>query len=128
MNSSHVTVTSYILKQRVEAAIAQIQAEREEARRSVVAEKLELMRKSWYRKWRKLPLPTFEELYAQEKIGAARQDTAFYYCQFRHREHERQLRLMLTACELRNEVVLVLQDLKYLDKPVHTPIPTVFPG
>jgi hypothetical protein len=127
MNASTVTVSSYILRQHCEAALKKIEDEREQARRFKVMEKLVLMRNSWYRKWRKLPVPTFEGLYAQEeKAGLVSKDTAFYYCQFRHREHERQLRLMLTACELRNEVVLTLQDLKYLGPPVHTPIPTIF--
>jgi hypothetical protein len=125
MNASTVTVERRILLAKVNAALTQIQDKREQARRSVVAEKLEQMRKSW---WRKLPVPTFEELYAQEKERArARADNQFHDCQFRYREHERMLGLMLTACELRNEVVLTLHDLKYLGEPIHTPIPMLLP-
>lgn len=128
MNSSHVTVSSEMLKERIYDTLDEIEDEREQARHRIVAEKLELIRNNWWRKWRRLPVPTFDELYVQEeKKAASTQDTAFYYCKSRHLEHERQLRLMLTACELQNEVTLTLQDLKYLNKPVHAPIPTIFP-
>lgn len=129
MNTSHVTVSSYTLKQEIEATLQKIEDSREAARRNYVAEKLIAMRSSWWRKWWSTkPIPDFDALYSWEAARAVEDPYhPFHAYKQRHGAQAERLALMLKAVELHSEVILTLEDLKYLGKPVHTPMPMIFP-